>query len=194
MTAKRTAAAAVFLAVGGLIPAALPAGAAPVGALTGASAPVCTYRITGVRSGTTLPLRSGAGETFRTVGTLPTADGRLTGACTSVNGWVRVTSAAGATGWVPAKDLRRVATPSSATGRSRPACVYRVAHVRRSSFLSVRSGPGLRFHRVGSLRAGNGRRAGACAPAGGWIKIKSANGRHGWVSAHYLHKVTGPHR
>ncbi|WP_371786520.1 SH3 domain-containing protein [Streptosporangium subroseum] len=161
-------------------------------AVAGQPTLTCTYRVTHVNRGQYVNVRSGAGKTFGSVGRLRVADGRLPGACTSVKGWVQVKTANAVTGWVSAGHLRKVRKtgPAAVTGRSTLACSYRVTHVRRVSFLNVRSGAGLRFHPVGRLRVADGRIPGACTPARSWVKVKAANGKRGWASTHYLRKLT----
>ncbi|WP_329430363.1 SH3 domain-containing protein [Streptosporangium sp. NBC_01495] len=161
-------------------------------AATGQPTPACAYRVNHTGRSRYVTLRSGTDKTSRSVGTLRVADGRFTGTCESVNGWVRVTTATGVTGWVLARQVRKVRNAGSARvpGRAALACVYRVTHVRRVSFLNVRSGAGLRFRSVAKLRVADGRLTGACKATRGWIKVRAANGKRGWASAGYLRKVT----
>jgi uncharacterized protein YgiM (DUF1202 family) len=192
MIAKQTTAPlTVCVIVSGLVLTALPAHATTRPAVVaGQPALACTYQVINVRLGAMLNIRSGAGQTFGPVGTLRANDAPVIGACTSVNGWVQVRSAAAVTGWVPTGNLRKLTSPPAVVNQSALACTYRVSHVRRVSFLNVRSGAGLRFDPVGRLRVADGRLPGACAPAKGWVKVKAANGKRGWASAHYLRKVT----
>jgi uncharacterized protein YgiM (DUF1202 family) len=202
MIAKRTTAALTVCATAsGLILAVLPAGAAArpagtTGALTmsgtrsGQPALACTYQVTNVRPGAMLNVRSGAGQAYGPVGTLRAGEAPVAGACTSVNGWVQVKTPTGTTGWIPTGNLRKLTSPPAVTGRSALACTYRVTRVRRASFLNVRSGAGLRFRPIGRLRVADGRLPGACTSTKGWTKVKAANGKRGWASAHYLRKVT----
>ena len=127
-------------------------------AVAGQPALTCTYRVAHVKRGQYVNLRSGAGKTFGSIGRLRAADGRLPGACTSVKGWVQVKAANGKRGWASAGHLRkaRSAGSAAATGRSALTCTYRVTHVRRVSFLNVRSGAGLRFRSI--RQAAGGRR------------------------------------
>ncbi|MEU4536572.1 hypothetical protein AB0G15_17060 [Streptosporangium sp. NPDC023825] len=175
---------------GGLIWTALPVhAAARLTEATGTPALTCTYRVTNVRSDAVLTIRSHAGESFGPVGTLRAGEKPVAGACASVNGWVQVKTAAGVTGWAPSGKLRKLTSPPAATGRPAPACAYRVTHVRRASFLNVRSGAGLRFRPVAKLRVADGRFAGACKATRGWVKVRAAGGKRGWASAGYLRKV-----
>ncbi|GAA4203951.1 hypothetical protein GCM10022252_62350 [Streptosporangium oxazolinicum] len=187
MIPKRTTALTALTAcatAGGLLWTAPPIQAAGTPALA------CTYQVTNVPSGTVLTLRSHAGESFGSVGTLRESKTPVTGACASVNGWVQVKTATGVTGWVASGNLRKLTSPPAATGPSAPACAYRVAHVRRVSFLNVRSGAGLRFRPVAKVRVADGRVAGTCKATRGWIKVRAAGGKRGWASADYLRKVT----
>ncbi|MER5650585.1 SH3 domain-containing protein [Streptosporangium sp. NPDC002524] len=161
-------------------------------AATGRPALGCTYRVDPTGQRRYVTLRSGTDTTSRSAGTLRVADGRFAGACESVDGWVRVTTATGVTGWVPARQVRKVRDTGSARvpGRAALACAYRVTHVRRASFLNVRSGAGLRFRSVARLRVADGRITGACKATRGWVKVRAAGGKRGWASTGYLRKVT----
>jgi uncharacterized protein YraI len=66
-------------------------------------------------------------------------------------------------------------------------CSYRVSHLRRGSFLNLRKGPGLRYRRIGKLRAADGRLSGACQTTRKpWVAVKTPNGNAGWASTRYL--------
>ncbi|MDP9843071.1 SH3 domain-containing protein [Streptosporangium lutulentum] len=80
--------------------------------------------------------------------------------------------------------------PVTLDGRPAPTCAYRLTHARRAGFLNVRSGAGLRFRQIGRLRVADGRLPRARAPIKGWIKVKAADDKHDWASAHYLRKIT----
>jgi uncharacterized protein YraI len=194
MISKRTSAAlTVCAAAGWLMVACLPATAAPTNT-AGAPDPAlgCTYQVVNTKPDQYVDIRSGAGSQFNPVAKLRVADGRFAGACASVNGWVAVKAAGGQRGWASAHHLHKVrkARHAAGSGHGALACTYRVTHVRRAGFLNVRSGAGTRFHRVGKLRVADGRFAGACTSVNGWVAVKAGNGRRGWASAHYLHKVT----
>lgn len=158
----------------------------------------CAYRVGRTGRSRYVTLRSGTDKTSPSVGRLRVADGRFAGACASVDGWVRVKAATGATGWVPARQVRKVrkardAGSAGVPGRAASSCAYRVTHVRRASFLNVRSGAGQRFRPVARLRVADGRFAGACKATKatrGWVKVRAANGERGWASSRYLRKVT----
>ncbi|WP_433498190.1 SH3 domain-containing protein [Sphaerimonospora sp. CA-214678] len=68
-------------------------------------------------------------------------------------------------------------------------CTYKVRNVRKSSFLNVRKGPGLKYRPVGRLTVDSGRFAGACSPAGHWVKIEFGDGERGWVHTHYVRRL-----
>ncbi|MFF0312170.1 hypothetical protein ACFYSC_32435 [Streptosporangium sp. NPDC004379] len=70
-------------------------------------------------------------------------------------------------------------------------CAYRVVHVRRGSFLRIRSGPGLRYRPIGRLRVADGRVYGSCTSRRGWISVKAPTGRSGWSYGYYLRRVDG---
>ncbi|MER6176507.1 SH3 domain-containing protein [Streptosporangium sp. NPDC001681] len=190
MIAKRTTTLTACATLSGLILAALPAhAAARLAGTAGSPALACTYQVTDVRSGAVLNIRSGAGKAFGPVGTLRTGEAPVAGTCTSVNGWVRVKTATGVTGWVPSGNLRKLASPLAVTGRPALACTYRVNRIDRDQYVNLRSGADKTFHPVGKLRVADGRLAGACTSVNGWVRIKSASGVIGWASASHLRKV-----
>ncbi|GAA4585737.1 hypothetical protein GCM10023194_29270 [Planotetraspora phitsanulokensis] len=189
ITKRVTPALAVCAAAGWLTVIATPAQA------TSASvhpAPACTYQLTNVKPGGYVNVRTAPALNSRPVGTLRASGGRLTGGCASTRGWIAVRSSNGRSGWAYAHYLRR-STPTHRTTTTRPslACTYQVANVRRSSYLNVRTAPGVGARRIGALRVSDGRFAGGCTSSRGWIAVKSSNARSGWASAYYLHKVAG---
>ncbi|MGV9326672.1 hypothetical protein [Streptosporangium sandarakinum] len=78
---------------------------------------------------------------------------------------------------------------AGATTSSARTCAYRVAHVRRSSFLRVRSGPGLNRRPIGRLRVADGRVYGSCTARHGWIAVKTPTGTSGWSFGYHLRRV-----
>ncbi|MCT9933252.1 SH3 domain-containing protein [Planotetraspora sp. A-T 1434] len=150
----------------------------------------CTYRLHRVRSSSFLNVRKGPGLRFRPVGKLSVADGRFAGSCGAHHGWVAVKSAKGEPGWASAGFLRRFRA-SHPVVRPALACSYRVTNLRTGGLLNVRKGPGLRFRPVGTLKAADGRFAGSCGAHHGWVAVKSAKGKPGWASGHYLAKQAG---
>jgi uncharacterized protein YraI len=152
----------------------------------------CTYQVTNLRAGGYLNVRTAPASNSRTVGTLKRTDGSFTGSCTSTRGWFTVTSSNGRSGWASGRYLRRSGPVHRAAVPKLPAlaCTYQVANVRRSSYLNVRTAPGVGARRVGTLRASDGRFAGGCTSSRGWIAVTSSNGRSGWAAAHYLRKTT----
>ncbi|MGV9600326.1 hypothetical protein ACWDR1_27075 [Streptosporangium sandarakinum] len=78
---------------------------------------------------------------------------------------------------------------AGATTSSARTCAYRVAHVRRGSFLRVRSGPGLNRRPIGRLRVADGRVYGSCTARHGWIAVKTPTGTSGWSFGYHLRRV-----
>ncbi|WP_067175214.1 SH3 domain-containing protein [Microtetraspora niveoalba] len=97
-----------------------------------------------------------------------------------------------AAGWlaVGVAPAQAAAAPAG-TAAAHPvrACTYRLAHVRSTSYLRVRRGPGLRFRPIGRLTTAGGRVAGSCTTTKGWVAVQTSTGRSGWAWAHYLRKV-----
>ncbi|MEV1170885.1 hypothetical protein [Nonomuraea sp. NPDC049784] len=175
------------IAAGGLAVAGLPAQAASP---AGRPALACAYQVTHVRPISFLNVRAGGGLRFHRVGKRAIADGRFAGACKSVKGWVAVKASDGKAGWASARYLRKVRSTHHSGTTVLLACTYEVTHVRPISFLNVRAGGGLRFHRVGKRAIADGRFAGACKSVKGWVAVKASDGKAGWASARYLRKVT----
>jgi uncharacterized protein YgiM (DUF1202 family) len=153
---------------------------------TGRPAVGCAYRVPPARPGGYLDVRSGPGTGYQPVGRLGVADGGFTGDCRPANGWTKVKASNGTTGWVPATDLRRV----RGTKRAALGSTYRVSHVRAISLLHVRSGPGVGYRTIGSLRVADGRFAGACRSHRGWTKVRASNGKTGWAATYYLRRAS----
>lgn len=114
-------------------------------------------------------------------------------ACATAAGLVMLGPAAtadtGRPGAVARTDAGRSAAQQPTVLDRRVACVYRVRNVRRSSYLNVRSGPGLRYRPIGRLTVATGRFHGACRASGDWIAVRTGNGQRGWAHAHYLRKL-----
>ncbi|MFF4771556.1 SH3 domain-containing protein [Microtetraspora fusca] len=171
------------------------AAAAPVSAAAAHPVRACTYRLAHVRPSSYLRVRKGPGLRFRPIGRLTTAGGRVAGSCTTTKGWVAVKTSAGRSGWAWGHYLRKVAKSHRSDIVAGPSltCTYQLAHVRSTSALRVRRGPGLRFRPIGRLTTAGGRVAGSCTTTKGWVAVKTSAGRSGWAWGHYLRKVAKPH-
>ncbi|GAA1002576.1 hypothetical protein Aple_000910 [Acrocarpospora pleiomorpha] len=97
-----------------------------------------------------------------------------------------------AAGWLTIASLPAAASahPHPKVPRAALACVYKVGHVRPSSYLNVRLRPTLRSHAIGKLKVSDRYFAGACQPVRNWVAVKSSCGKPGWASAKYLRKVS----
>ncbi|MDP4501828.1 SH3 domain-containing protein [Nonomuraea turcica] len=154
----------------------------------------CHYAPTHIKRGETVPVRSGAGDRHGIVGKLSAADTHVHGSCTATDGWLAVTTPGGTHGWAHTDHLLRKPTGRTGkgqapTGPSATACRYTLYGVRPISYLNVRSGPGLRYHPIGKIRTRDDHPAGTCTSTNGWLAVTTANGQHGWASAHYLRKA-----
>ncbi|MFC0865414.1 SH3 domain-containing protein [Sphaerimonospora cavernae] len=148
----------------------------------------CAYKVRHVRHSSFLNVRRGPGVKHRPVGKLTVANGRFAGACSASRGWVAVKTSNGRLGWAHARYLHRVhSTPVIKIPDL--ACAYQLRKVHNKGFLNVRRGPSVRYRPVGRLRVADGRFVGSCGSRHGWAAVKAANGREGWASTHYLHKV-----
>ncbi|MFB9707448.1 hypothetical protein ACWDTT_08430 [Streptosporangium sandarakinum] len=153
----------------------------------------CTYRVTGVRAGSYLNVRSRASLKGRPIGRLTAADGAFAGSCSAVDGWVEVKASNGRLGWASARYLRKVDEGKGPSDDKTPpglTCAYRVVKLQPGGYLNVRSQPAADARRVGRLTPADGRFAGGCSPVKGWVAVRASNGKLGWASAGYLRKVT----
>ncbi|MGI5158782.1 SH3 domain-containing protein [Microbispora sp. CA-102843] len=171
-----------------VVPAAAQATTRSTGVTVHHSAHTCSYRVWRLRPGSHLNVRKGPGLHHRPIGRLHRGDRHVAGSCGSRGGWIAVKLPGGGAGWASGYYLRGT---SATTHPSRPhlRCDYQVTRVRTGSFLNVRKGPGVHHRPIGRLRPGDGRVPGSCGSRGGWIAVKLPDGRVGWASSHYLHKI-----
>ncbi|MFF0309603.1 hypothetical protein ACFYSC_19430 [Streptosporangium sp. NPDC004379] len=153
----------------------------------------CTYRVTGVRADSYLNVRSRPSLAGRRIGRLTVADGAFAGSCSAAGGWVEVKASNGRLGWASARYLRKVDEGQSPSDDKTPpglTCNYRVVKLQPGGYLNVRSRPAADARRVGRLTPADIRFAGGCSAVKGWVAVRASNGKLGWASARYLHKVT----
>jgi len=67
---------------------------------------------------------------------------------------------------------------------------YRVVNVEHWDVLNVRSGPGVQFDIIASLKPGEGCISQTGERAGNWVRIDAHNAK-GWVNAFYLALIPG---
>ncbi|MFC4013660.1 SH3 domain-containing protein [Nonomuraea purpurea] len=188
---------AIAATSGWLALAGLPAQAAPVRPATTTPAGSCRYQPNHLRRGESITVRSAPRRSARRLAQLRSGDRAIAGDCAGKRGWLRVTTPAGVRGWASAHHLRKL--PVSTSGASRTAaptgaCRYAVTRVRRTSHLNVRSGAGLGYRPIATLKAGDRAIAGDCAGKRGWLRVTTPAGVRGWAWNGYLHKSAASSR
>jgi uncharacterized protein YraI len=163
-----------------------------------------------------LTLRGGPGTTYAALGTLRKGDRlTITGSTTSGD-WLAVTTGSGKKGWVaaayvapnalpqeiptatelpppaatpateiappaatPAPTLKATLTPFIAPTRAPDAVVA-------ADPLTLRTGPGTAYARVGTLRKGDTLTLTARTSAGDWLAVTTEGGKSGWVASTFV--------
>ncbi|AMS05179.1 SH3 domain-containing protein [Acidipropionibacterium acidipropionici] len=131
-----------------------------------------------VYTSTAVNLRSGAGTTYRTYGTLAKG-ATLTTRGTATNGWTPVTYN-GRAGWVSTQYLTTTKPAADKPAPTKPA----TKTVYTSTAVNLRSGAGTTYRTYGTLAKGATLTTRGTA-TNGWTPV-TYNGRAGWVSTQYL--------
>ena len=131
---------------------------------------------------TSLNVRSGAGTSYSVITKLP--KGTVVDVLESAsNGWKKIKTSGGTTGWVSGEYLTTGSAGNSSTNNSTSQTSYK-ATVNTDS-LNMRKGAGTSYsvevHAVGGTVVDVLESA-----SNGWKKIKTSNGTIGWVSGSYL--------
>ena len=131
---------------------------------------------------TSLNVRSGAGTSYSVITKLP--KGTVVDVLESAsNGWKKVKTSNGTTGWVSGSYLTTGVVEYPSTGNSTSQTSYK-ATVNTDS-LNMRKGAGTSYSVITKLS--NGTVVDVLESASnGWKKIKTSNGTIGWVSGSYL--------
>ncbi|WP_175419033.1 SH3 domain-containing protein [Acidipropionibacterium acidipropionici] len=132
-----------------------------------------------VYTSTAVNLRSGAGTTYRTYGTLAKG-ATLTTRGTATNGWTPVTYN-GRAGWVSTQYLTTT-KPATSTGSGNTSSTGKTVYT--STAVNLRSGAGTNYRTYGTLAKGATLTTRGTA-TNGWTPV-TYNGRAGWVSTQYL--------
>ncbi|MFC0555632.1 SH3 domain-containing protein [Planotetraspora thailandica] len=75
-----------------------------------------------------------------------------------------------------------------------PTCTYQLTNLRAGGYVNVRTAPALNARPVAMLKTSDGRFTGTCTSSRGWVAVRSPTGSSGWISGHYLQKVSSPPR
>ena len=131
---------------------------------------------------TSLNVRSGAGTSYSVITKLP--KGTVVDVLESAsNGWKKIKTSGGTTGWVSGEYLTTGSAGNSSTNNSTSQTSYK-ATVNTDS-LNMRKGAGTSYSVITKLS--NGTVVDVLESASnGWKKIKTSNGTIGWVSGSYL--------
>jgi SH3-like domain-containing protein len=139
-------------------------------------------------------MRAGPAVTWRVIATLPGGE-QLT-VLDQYTNWYQVRRADGTVGWVTGSYLTGDPPGSGGGGGvagaplvPKPPEINTLATV-NTPLLNVRSGPGLNFAAVGTVKGGE--TVTVLAKENQWRLIRSAGGVQGWVNSYYLSASIGP--
>ena len=131
---------------------------------------------------TSLNVRSGAGTSYSVITKLP--KGTVVDVLESAsNGWKKIKTSGGTTGWVSGEYLTTGSAGNSSTNNSTSQTSYK-ATVNTDS-LNMRKGAGTSYSVITKLSKGTVVDVIESA-SNGWKKVKTSNGTIGWVSGSYL--------
>ena len=131
---------------------------------------------------TSLNVRSGAGTSYSVITKLP--KGTVVDVLESAsNGWKKIKTSGGTTGWVSGEYLTTGSAGNSSTNNSTSQTSYKATVTADS--LNVRKGAGTSYSVITKLSKGTVVDVLESA-SNGWKKIKTSNGTIGWVSGSYL--------
>ena len=131
---------------------------------------------------TSLNVRSGAGTSYSVITKLP--KGTVVDVLESAsNGWKKIKTSGGTTGWVSGEYLTTGSAGNSSTNNSTSQTSYK-ATVNTDS-LNMRKGAGTSYSVITKLSKGTVVDVIESA-SNGWKKVKTSNGTTGWVSGSYL--------
>ena len=131
---------------------------------------------------TSLNVRSGAGTSYSVITKLP--KGTVVDVLESAsNGWKKIKTSGGTTGWVSGEYLTTGSAGNSSTNNSTSQTSYK-ATVNTDS-LNMRKGAGTSYSVITKLSKGTVVDVIESA-SNGWKKVKTSNGTTGWASGDYL--------
>jgi uncharacterized protein (TIGR02594 family) len=125
-----------------------------------------------------LNLRDGVGIDSRVLVQLPAGTQVAKLEANPANTWFRVQTADGTTGWISAKFAVDAAAPAAPA----PATTLKV----NATSLNLRAGPGTGNPVVVTLPEGAPLQRLDASPDGAWVKVRTAQGTEGWVSAKFV--------
>ncbi len=137
----------------------------------------------------TANLRTGPGTAFDTVTVLGQSEPIMVVA--RADNWLQIQTAAGEPAWIAADlvDLSPEALENLPIAQSIPTPPPPLIAEANISDLNLRDGPGTAY--VGLTKLSAGTQLDLVAQAGEWLKVQTADGTSGWVSADYLNLQDG---
>lgn len=148
--------------------------------------PTVTTKKGTVINATVLNIRSGPGTSYSIVEKLKNGD--VVNIIESKNGWHRVNTASGKTGWVSGDYIKISTTNNGDTSSSGGTNTSSKSGVVTANTLNVRSGAGTNYSIVTKLSKGT--KVSILETKNGWHKISISGGKTGWVSADYINIST----
>ena len=132
-----------------------------------------------------LNIRSSASTSSSVLGSLKNND-RVQVIEKDGNGWTKIKTDSGKTGWVSSKYLVSAPSNSGNTSSQNNESVEASGKVKvnTSSGLNVRKGPGTNHSIIGSLAGGSV--VEVKEKSGGWMRVVLPNGSTGWISGQYV--------
>ena len=149
---------------------------------SGSTSQPSTSTIKATVTATSLNVRSGAGTSYSVITKL--SKGTVVDVLESAsNGWKKIKTSGGTTGWVSGEYLTTGSAGNSSTNNSTSQTSYK-ATVNTDS-LNMRKGAGTSYSVITKLSKGTVVDVLESA-SNGWKKVKTSNGTTGWVSGSYL--------
>ena len=143
--------------------------------------PTVTTKKGTVINATTLNVRSGPGTSYSIVTKLKKDDSVTI--LESKNGWHKISVTGDKTGWVSG-DYIKISTNSESSNDNSTSSVTNKTGTVTATVLNVRSGAGTSYSIVTKINKGN--KVNIIESKNGWYKIKTSNGKIGWVSGDYI--------
>jgi uncharacterized protein (TIGR02594 family) len=135
----------------------------------------------------TLNVRDGAGKDHPVVAELP--KGTRVQRLDQADGWFRIQTANGITGWISSRYAAEDAAPvEPAASTASPTVQLRVT----AQMLNLRAGPDKEQPLVGQLPSGTVVDPLEVSGDGGWTRVRSPGGAEGWVSSKHVTKHEPP--
>lgn len=143
--------------------------------------PTVTTKKGTVVNATTLNIRSGPGTSYNVIAKLKKGDS--VSILESKNGWHKINISGNKTGWVSGDYIKISENVENSNDNSTSIVTNETGTV-TATVLNVRSGAGTSYSIVTKINKGN--KVNIIESKNGWYKIKTSNGKIGWVSGDYI--------